>query len=37
MTGVYVKTFVIYVDMSCTPEEGAHIPSWPNGLIILLL
>jgi hypothetical protein len=28
-----VKSYVINVNPSRTPEEGAHSPSWPNGLI----
>jgi hypothetical protein len=32
-----VKTVVIDADTSRTPEEGAHSPSWPNGVILLLL
>jgi hypothetical protein len=32
-----LKTDVIDVDMSRTSEEGAHSPSWPNGLVLLLL
>jgi hypothetical protein len=32
-----VKTDVIYVNTSHTPEEGAHIPSWPKGLIITII
>jgi hypothetical protein len=30
-----VKTFAVEVETSRTPEEGAHSPSWPNGLIII--
>jgi hypothetical protein len=37
MTGGYVKTYVIDVDMSRTPDEGAHSPTWSNGLILLVL
>ena len=33
----YVVTFVIDVNMSHTPEKGAHNPSWPNGLIITII
>jgi hypothetical protein len=25
------------VDTSLTPEEGFHSPSWPKGLVLLLL
>jgi flagellar basal body-associated protein FliL len=25
------------MQMSHTPEEGAHSPSWPNGLIIIII
>ena len=32
--GSFVKTHVIDVNTSRTPEAGAHSPSWPNGLII---
>jgi hypothetical protein len=35
--GNRAKTYVIDVSTSRTPEEGAHSPSWPNGLVILLL
>jgi hypothetical protein len=24
------------MNTSCTPEEGAHNPSWPNGLCIII-
>jgi hypothetical protein len=37
MTGGYVKTYVIDVDTSHTPEEGAHSPSWPNRVIIITI
>ena len=41
MTGGYVKTYVftyvIDVNTSYTPEEGAHSPSWPNGLILIII
>jgi hypothetical protein len=30
-----VKTYAIYV--SRTPKAGAHSPSWPNGLIIIII
>jgi hypothetical protein len=33
----YVKTYVIDVNTAYTPEEGAHSPSWPNGLIISII
>jgi hypothetical protein len=26
-----------WVDASHTPEEGAHSPSWPNGLVIVII
>jgi hypothetical protein len=33
----YVKTRVVdVVNTSRTPEEVAHSPSWPNGLIIII-
>jgi hypothetical protein len=33
-----VKTYVIDVNTSITyPEEGAHGPSWPNGLIVIAI
>jgi|AntRauMFilla1563_2_1112583.scaffolds.fasta_scaffold273895_1 hypothetical protein len=28
-----VKIYVIAVDTFRTPEEGAHVPNWSNGLI----
>jgi hypothetical protein len=28
---------VVDVNTSHTPEEGAHSPSWPNGLIIIVI
>jgi hypothetical protein len=34
---VNVKTNVIHVDSSHTAEEGAHSPSWPNVLIIIII
>jgi hypothetical protein len=38
MTGWYVKTYVTDgKTTSYTPEEGAHSPSWPNGLIIIIV
>jgi hypothetical protein len=37
MTRGYVKTYVIYVNTSHTFEEGAQIPNWPNGLIIIII
>jgi hypothetical protein len=37
MTGSDVKTYAIDVNTSHTPEEGAHSPSWPNGLIIIVI
>jgi hypothetical protein len=33
----HVKRDMIDVDTSRASEEGAHSPSWPNGLILLLL
>jgi hypothetical protein len=36
MAGGYVETYVIDVNTSHTPEEGAHSPSWPNGLVIII-
>jgi hypothetical protein len=36
--GSYVKTNALDVSTSrTTPEEGAHSPSWPNGLIIIII
>jgi hypothetical protein len=32
-----VKTCAVDVNTSRTPEEGAHIPSWPNGLVIIIV
>jgi hypothetical protein len=32
-----MKTHVIDGDISRTPEEGAHTPSWPNGLLIIII
>ena len=37
ITRRYVKTYAVDVNTSRTPEEGAHIPSWPNGLIIIII
>jgi len=42
MTGVCensvtVFTYVIDVDTPRTPEVGAHSPSWPNRLIIIII
>jgi hypothetical protein len=31
----YTKEYTIDVNTSRTPEERAHSPSWPNGLIII--
>jgi hypothetical protein len=31
------RTYLIHVDMSRTPEQGAHSPSWPNRLIIIIV
>ena len=33
----YVKTDVTDVNTSHTPEEGAHTPNWPNGLVIVII
>jgi hypothetical protein len=33
----YFITYVIDVKTSHTPEEGAHSPSWQNGLIIIII
>jgi hypothetical protein len=32
-----VFTYVVDVNTSHTPEEGALSPSWPNGLIIIII
>jgi hypothetical protein len=32
-----VKTYAVDVNTSRTPEEGAHSPSWPNGLVIIII
>jgi hypothetical protein len=37
MTGWYVKTYAVDVYISRTPKEGAHSPSWPNGLMIFII
>jgi hypothetical protein len=37
MTRGYVKTYVIDLSTSHTPLEGAHSPSWSNGLIIIII
>jgi hypothetical protein len=29
--------YMIDVNTSRTPEEGAHSPSWPNGLIVVII
>jgi hypothetical protein len=31
-----VKAHAIHVNASHTPKEGAHSPSWPTGLIIIM-
>jgi hypothetical protein len=31
------KKYMPDVNTSRTPEEGAHDPSWPNGLIIIVI
>jgi len=28
---------VIDVNTSHTPQEGAHSPTWPNGLIVIII
>jgi hypothetical protein len=33
----YVKTYVIDVNTSSIPEEGSYSPSWPNGVIIIII
>jgi uncharacterized Fe-S cluster protein YjdI len=33
----YVKTYVIDVNTSRTPEEGPHSKSCPNGLIVTII
>jgi hypothetical protein len=33
----HVKTYVIDVNTSRTFEDGAHSPSWPNGLIFIII
>ena len=33
----YVFTYVIDVNTSHIPEEGARSPSWPNGLLIIII
>jgi hypothetical protein len=30
-----VKTYEVDVNTFCASEEGAHIPSWLNGLVLL--
>jgi hypothetical protein len=35
--GSYVKTYAIDVNASRAPEEGAHSPSWPNGLVSTII
>jgi hypothetical protein len=32
-----VETYAVDVIKSRTPEDGAHGPSWPNGMIILII
>jgi hypothetical protein len=32
-----VKAYPIYVNSARTPEKGSHSPSWPNGLIIIII
>jgi hypothetical protein len=32
-----VSSYAIDVTTSRTPEEGAHSPSWPNGLVIIII
>jgi len=33
----YLKTYSVDVNSSRTPEEGAHSPSLPNRLIIIII
>jgi hypothetical protein len=33
----YVKTYVIDVNTSRTPEEGTNSPSWLKGLLIIII
>jgi hypothetical protein len=33
----YIKTYMFDVYASHTPEEDAQSPSWPNGLIIIVV
>jgi hypothetical protein len=33
----YVKAYAIDVNTSHTPQEGAHSPSWPTGLILIII
>jgi hypothetical protein len=28
-----MKRYAMDVNTSCTPEEGAYTPSWPNGIV----
>jgi hypothetical protein len=37
MTGSMCNTYVIDVNTSRTPEEGAHSPSLPNELVIIVI
>jgi hypothetical protein len=34
---LYVKKYAVDVNTSRTPEEGAHSPSWPNGLMMMMM
>jgi hypothetical protein len=36
MTGICEQSYAVDVDTSRTPEEGAHSPIWPNGLVIII-
>jgi hypothetical protein len=33
----YVKAYATDVNTSHTPKEGAHSPSWPTGLILIII
>jgi hypothetical protein len=34
---VTVEPYAVDVNISRAPEEGARSPSWPNGLIIIII
>jgi hypothetical protein len=34
--GRLLKSYAVDVNTSRTPEEGAYVPSWPNGLFIII-